>query len=101
MGVFLPGHTRGRITAGPAPVSQVADSCCSSHSSDPEKPTQSDRQRCAVCFIVNGILPTTPVIFDAKPLEDLSQFVRIESAQVDSLELPTPAGCRDPPADFA
>jgi hypothetical protein len=104
--VFLPGHTRGRVTMGPREKdlnlklnTPTRHDCCSesgapvraNHTTqnDPsygkpahgrpadDTPTQRDRANCAVCFWAAGLLPTEVFFIEFSLAERLQDAVAI------------------------
>lgn len=98
--IFLPSHTRGKITMGPredsccAPAKSEA-SCCSStgikseHPVDKE-PTQRDRANCAVCFWAAGLLPGAIFVLLIALLGELVRRIVFTTPQVQSLRFDFP-----------
>ncbi len=71
LNIFIPGHIRGAITVNgseddcclPKQVQVVADSCCAPVDKPVkgDQPTQDQKNRCAICYMVKGY--SFPVIF--------------------------------------
>ena len=103
--VFLPAHTRGRITMGPRPApaaaqSTAAESCCESDDV-PKTPTSKDRAQCAVCFWAAGILPAAPFVFHVVLVEQSLERARAYAAQVRAIACRLNHFGRDPPLALA
>lgn len=116
--VFLPWHTRGRITVGPrsgddccAPAVQQ-DDCCSEndsvpikksahgHKSSTKEPSSKDRANCAVCSWAAGLLSDIAVSFEHDFAERAFEHARQYDAQVRRLASRLNHHGRDPPAAF-
>jgi hypothetical protein len=105
--VFLPSHTRGRITMGPkssddccAPAPPVVEDDCCTPASPTKKhePSSKDRANCAVCFWAAGLLSDIVVTFDHDFAERAFEQARNYNAQVRCVASRLTHHGRDPPA---
>lgn len=101
LNVILPGHTRGAYTV-PDGARQSVSTCCESHdepsdSQDGKIPSDSDRQRCAMCFMIAGLTVAPPVIF-WQPLVDqiVEQHITLQTQLISQQTFGTLHG-RAPP----
>lgn len=99
--VFMPAHTRGRITLPGADLgatAQASDDCCApKHKSTESKPSDRDRANCAVCFWAAGLLTTPAITFDHVLAERAFEIARQYDAQVRRETARLTHHGRDPP----
>ena len=105
LNVVLPGHTRGAITLDGKHTPAAGCCCCcccgSSKASRPSqgRPSQRDREHCALCDFAAHVTPAVPVDFRPPPMALLALLPPPTPTFVASVErLRTYLACGPPPA---
>ncbi len=93
MDLYVPAHTRGLITLGPA--GEDVPSCCAPRpaahprSGDHHAPTSEDRSHCAVGYLASMYVPVEPFVIVLSPQEAVRLAHDRGVAQVRSVDQPT------------